>query len=117
MTYIRRLKLAIIAIVLIQSLAPHFSANAQDARELEQERAASRKLKGEHPLVQLMRSRKSTLRPELVGVHPRVYVTDKEIAELQQRARTTHKELWQNALLNARANIIERTYETQGIGH
>ena len=63
MTYIRRLKLAIIAIVLIQSLAPHFSANAQDARELEQERAASRKLKGEHPLVQLMRSRKSTLRP------------------------------------------------------
>ena len=43
---------------------------AQDARELQQERAASNKLKGEHPLIELMRTRKSTLRPELMGVHP-----------------------------------------------
>jgi hypothetical protein len=42
---------------------------AQDARELEQERTASKKLKGEHPLLELMRTRKSSLRPELMGVH------------------------------------------------
>src|SRR5436190_23563596 len=76
---------------------------AQDARELEQERAASRKLKGEHPLAEWMRTRKSNLRPELMGVHPRVYVTDKEIAELRERARTSHRELWQAALSHVRA--------------
>jgi len=103
MTLIRRRGKAILAVSLLQVVCPHFPVTAQDARELEQERATSRNLKGEHPLVQLMKSRPSTLRPELVGVHPRVYVTDKEIAELQQRARTTHKELWQNALRNVRA--------------
>src|SRR5258705_5761556 len=76
---------------------------AQDARELEQERAASNKLKGEHPLFELMRTRKSSLRPELMGVHPRVYVTDKEIAELRQRARGSHHELWQHAISHVRA--------------
>jgi hypothetical protein len=76
---------------------------AQDARELEQERAASNKLKGEHPLFELMRTRKSSLRPELMGVHPRVYVTDKEIAELRQRARGSHRELWQQAISRVRA--------------
>jgi len=63
---------------------------AQDARELEQERTASKTLKGEHPLLELIRTRKSTLRPELLGVHPRVYVTDKELAELRQRSRSSH---------------------------
>jgi len=76
---------------------------AQDARELEQERTASKKLKGEHPLIELMRSRKSALRPELMGVHPRVYVTDKELAELRERSRTSHRELWQQALSQIRA--------------
>lgn len=76
---------------------------AQDARELRQEKLASQKLKGEHPLVGLMRTRKSTLKPELAGVHPRVYVTDKELDELRERARTTHKELWQKALRHVRA--------------
>src|SRR4030095_11042018 len=52
------------------------TAYAQDARELDQERIASRKLKGEHPLVGLMRSCKSALRPELAGIHPRVFVTE-----------------------------------------
>jgi len=103
MKLIRKFRMAILAVCLFQILSPHFSVIAQDARELEEERATSRKLKGEHPLVELMKTRKSSLRPELVGVHPRVYVTDKEIAELQQRARTTHKELWQNALRNVRA--------------
>ena len=76
---------------------------AQDARELAQERAASKKLKGEHPLLELMRTRKSTLRPELLGVHPRVYVTDIELDSLRQRARTSHRELWQQAIKNVRA--------------
>src|ERR1700730_14994818 len=75
---------------------------AQDARELEQERTASKKLKGEHPLIELMRTRKSALRTELLGVHPRVYVTDKELAELRQRAHTSHRELWQRAIRNVR---------------
>jgi Domain of unknown function (DUF4962)/Heparinase II/III-like protein len=76
---------------------------AQDARELQEEKRASTKLKGEHPLIQLMRSRKSALKPELAGVHPRVYVTDAELDELRNRARTTHKELWQRALRRVRA--------------
>src|SRR5262245_11525476 len=76
---------------------------AQDARELKQEKLASPKLNGEHPLVGLMRTRKSTLKPELAGVHPRVYITDKELDELRERSRTTHKELWQQALLRVRA--------------
>jgi hypothetical protein len=77
--------------------------SAQDARELEQERTASQKLKGEHPLLELMRTRKSALRPELMGVHPRVYVTDKELADLRERARTSHRELWQQAISHVRA--------------
>jgi len=36
-------------------------------------------------------------------VHPRVYVTDKEIEQLRQRASTTHRELWQQVLANVRA--------------
>jgi hypothetical protein len=86
------------------SLAP---AWAQDARELRAEKTASDKLKGEHPLVELMRAKKSSLRPELRGVHPRVYVTDRELEELRTRARTTHRELWQRALANVRALSVE----------
>ena len=76
---------------------------AQDARELKDEQTASKKLKGEHPLVALMRTRKSNLRPELVGVHPRVYVTEQELVELRARRTTTHKEMWQQVLANVRA--------------
>ena len=76
---------------------------AQDARELQQEKVANTKLKGEHPLVALMRTRKSSLKPELVGIHPRVYVTDKELESLRVRAHTTHKELWEQTLKNVRA--------------
>ena len=38
------------------------------------------------------------LKAELVGVHPRVFVTAKEIEALRQRARTTHKGEWARAL-------------------
>src|SRR5213594_4386607 len=76
---------------------------AQDARELQKEQIASKKLKGEHPLFEVMRSRKSTLRSELAGVHPRVYVTEKELDVLRVKAHTTHRDLWQQTLSNVRA--------------
>lgn len=56
-----------------------------------------------HPLEELMRTRHATLRPELRGVHPRVFVTEEELELLRQRARTTHRELWQRALSQVRA--------------
>jgi hypothetical protein len=97
----------VVALALASSFLPVAPLCAQDARELEQERTASKKLKGEHPLVELMRTRKSALRTELVGVHPRVYVTDKELAELRERARTSHRELWQRVINNVRALAAE----------
>src|SRR6185503_15218850 len=97
----RRLML-VIALVFGASILP-LSSLAQDARELEQERTASKKLKGEHPLLALMRTRKSVLRAELLGVHPRVYVTDKELDNLRERSRTSHRELWQRTISHVRA--------------
>jgi hypothetical protein len=88
-------------------LISSISAIAQDSRELQQERTTSNKLKGEHPLVELMRTRNSKLLPELMGVHPRVYVTDKELAELRDRARTSHRELWQQAIRYVRALTVD----------
>ena len=99
----REVWLSVLIFALASSLFPIAPSLAQDARELEQERAASKKLKGEHPLVELMRTRKSALRPELLGVHPRVYVTDTELTELRERARTSHRELWQRAISHVRA--------------
>jgi hypothetical protein len=90
-------------VFLLTIASASFPVHAQDTRELEQERMASSKLKGEHPLLELMRTRKSALRPDLAGVHPRVYVTDKELAELRVRARTSHRELWQQAISRVRA--------------
>jgi len=34
------------------------------------------------------------LKPELVGVHPRVFVTKAEIEQLRTRAKTTHRDWW-----------------------
>jgi hypothetical protein len=79
---------------------------AQDAREALGPRDAPGDAgwkKEPHPLARLMAERNSTLRPELRGKHPRVYVTAEEIEALRQRARTTHRELWQRALANVRA--------------
>jgi len=91
-------------VALLTQAAP---AWAQDARELEAEKTANAKIRGEHPLAELMRTRSSSLRPELKGVHPRVYVTDRELDGLRQRARTTHRELWQKALAQVRALKVE----------
>lgn len=38
------------------------------------------------------------LRPELVGLHPRVFVTAAGLERLRERARTTHREDWQKVL-------------------
>jgi hypothetical protein len=98
-----RRNLLVIALALASIVLPVAPQFAQDARELEQERTANRKLKGEHPLVDLMRTRESSLRPELLGIHPRVYVTDKELAELRERSHNSHRELWQRAISHVRA--------------
>ena len=89
--------------VALTSATSILNANAQDARELDREKTASKNLTGEHPLVELMRSRKSSLRPELMGVHPRVYVTAAELKTLRQRTRATHRELWEQVLKEVRA--------------
>jgi hypothetical protein len=99
----RRHYLLIIVLALDSIILPVVSSRAQDSRELEQERTASKKLKGEHPLIELMRTRKSALRPELLGTHPRVYITNIELDNLRQRARGSHRELWQRAISHVRA--------------
>lgn len=43
------------------------------------------------------------LKPELVGVHPRVFVTAGGLEELRKRARTTHRDEWQRVLANLSA--------------
>ena len=43
---------------------------AQDAQELAAERAAAQRLKGEHPLLALVREKTSQLKPALQNVHP-----------------------------------------------
>ncbi len=82
------------------------TALAQDSGELSKEREPSKKFKGEHPLVALMKSKPSSLRPELEGVHPRVFLTQGEIDS--QKAKTkTDKELWQTAVSRVRALSVE----------
>ena len=95
------------AVLLLVLALPAAPACAQDARELRDEQQASEKLKGKHPLAELMRTRTSQLRPELKGVHPRVYVTAMGLEGLRERARTTHREVWQRALANVRALKVE----------
>jgi hypothetical protein len=98
-------KLKTIAFILLVCV---ISGLSQDKQELEAERAASARLKGEHPLIALIKSKPSSLRPELVGVHPRVFLTQAEIDGLKEKARS-QKALWQNAIANVRALNVEPT--------
>lgn len=94
------------SLLLVAALLSPFRAGAQDAREALGPRDApgdARWKKGPHPLTTLMAERNSTLRAELRGKHPRVYVTGEELEALRTRARTTHRELWRRALQNVRA--------------
>ncbi len=95
----------ITAILLIFAFISNF-AFAQDQQELEAERKASQKLKGENPLVNLMKTKNSSLKKELEGVHPRVFVTQSEIDALKDKAKS-QKELWQTAISRVRALMVE----------
>lgn len=79
---------------------------AQDEQELKAEKAASQTLKGEHPLISIAKSRPSSLKKELEGVHPRVFLTQAEIDTLKDKTKT-QKELWQTALARVRAMSVE----------
>lgn len=79
---------------------PVFSSSsllAQDAREALGPRQGKAK-GGPHPLQALMQAHPAPLRTELRGVHPRVFITSAGLADLKQRATTTHKAEWQQAL-------------------
>ncbi len=95
-------KLAVINFILLFALAIF----AQDKQELEAERKASEKLKGEHPLEQLIKTKNSTMKPELKGVHPRVYMTQSDIDALKEKTKT-QPELWKTALSRVRALTVE----------
>src|SRR5215471_7344473 len=88
-----------IVLLLGALLCPAIAQDAHEALGPRDNPAAS----GKHPLVQLMSSLNSKLRPELMGAHPRVYFTDAELATLRQRAHGSEKELWTRALGSVRA--------------
>lgn len=92
-------------ILLVISLLAAF-AGAQDSKELEAENSPNQKLKGEHPLVAVMNSKPSSLKKELEGVHPRVFMTQSEIDLLKLKAKD-QKELWQTAMNRVRAVMSE----------
>lgn len=82
------------------------SVFAQDAQELEAERIANARLKGEHPLVGLMKTKTSAMRPELKGVHPRVFMTQSDIDALKTKSKN-QPELWAAAISRVRAlNVV-----------
>lgn len=82
------------------------TAFAQDKQELAAEKQANAKLKGEHPLFELMKTKNSALKPALKGVHPRVYLTQTEIDALKEKVKT-QPELWRNAISRVRALNVE----------
>lgn len=54
-------------------------------------------------LVEEMRTLKSQVKPELMGVHPRVYFTDAELKTLRAKAHGPQRAWWTKTLANARA--------------
>ena len=72
-------------------------APAQDVDEVKKENTPNPDMKGEHPITTLMREKKVTLRKELAGVHPRVYLTQEDIDKLKEKAKA-HPELFATAL-------------------
>jgi len=89
--------------LLIAVLALSGTMAAQDAHETLGPKDNPSAMQSKHPLTELMATRTSQLRPELVGKHPRVFFNNAELEDLRQRARTTHRELWQEVLKNIRA--------------
>lgn len=76
---------------------------AQDARESLGPKDKTTKNVNPHPLTTLMKDLNSSLKPELRGKHPRVYMTEGGLEQLRTRANTTHRELWLHALAQVRA--------------
>ena len=66
------------------------SALAQDARE-SLGTMQGKAMSGPHPLETLMKAHPAALRPELRGVHPRVYTTKAGLDELRQRAKGSQR--------------------------
>jgi hypothetical protein len=94
---IRRLGLSALAIVMMCGVQ---SALAQDAQEA---LGASKNPNSKAvPLATAMKSLHSTLRPELAGVHPRVYFTQAELDALRVKAHGERKDWWQAQLANLR---------------
>jgi len=69
------------AVMLSNNVATSFAVEPEDVRPMAELLA--------HPVA---------LKPELVGVHPRVFVTAAGLEVLRERARTTHKDEWQRVL-------------------
>lgn len=86
-----------------------FFTHAQDAREAlgPKDSAKGTRNTGPHPLVGLIENVNAQLRPELIGAHPRVFVTEAELVQLRRRTRTTHQALWQPVLQKVRALAAE----------
>lgn len=97
-------KISIIALFLAL-LVTSFSF-AQDTQELEAEQEINKKLNGANPLAILMKTKNSSLKKELIGVHPRVFLTQTEIDALKDKTKS-QKELWQTALSRVRALTLE----------
>ncbi|MBC7622212.1 MAG: DUF4962 domain-containing protein [Aeromicrobium sp.] len=72
---------------------------AQDAREALGTKVG-KVVPGVHALEKIMKAHPAALRPALKGVHPRVFTTSEEIVKLRERARTTHRRIWEKALPN-----------------
>ena len=53
-----------------------------------------------------MKTKNSSIKPELKGVHPRVYLTQKDLDELKAKTKT-QPELWQTAISRVRALTVE----------
>jgi len=92
-----------IAVLVVCLTAVAAGAVAQDAREAlgPQDHAAAKR--GPHPLEPLLTSLDSQLKPELKGVHPRVFFTASEIDQLRERAHGSDRDVWQQVLRNLKA--------------
>jgi hypothetical protein len=72
-------------------------ALAQDARE-SLGTMQGKAMSGPHPLETLMKEHPAALKPELRGVHPRVYTSAAGLAEMRKRAKGSHRKEWQQGL-------------------
>jgi hypothetical protein len=92
-----------LSLLLLTACSLFSITRAQDAREALGPKDQAANNKTPHPLTQLIAAKNSTLKTELRGVHPRVYVIETELKALRERARTTHRVSWKAVLQNLRA--------------